>query len=195
MAVAKRSGSRASAKKQVDFMKAVSDVGTPLAFIGGMALGNELITKMAKSTAVKGLLGTEVTQKYLVPVGTTLLGLVVPQLFKHKLVKIGGYGVAAAGLRKTIEVFTGKNLLSGLGLFNGNDQYEVPANVMQEIAAAPNSQYLPMADIDIEKEIEKDLNGDDLDNDSINGAGDTDPFIDSDDLGDVDDYDDIDDEE
>ena len=62
---------------------------------------------------VEGLLGPDIKAK-LPALGITVLGVVSPQFIKNENFKAISYGVGAAGGLKSVEQFTGKNLLSGI---------------------------------------------------------------------------------
>jgi hypothetical protein len=178
MAVAKRT--RTNAKKtQVDFMKGVNNIGTPVALGCGMVAGKWAIKKLSNSKTVSGLLGTDNVKKYLIPGGVAMAGLITPQFSKNKMVQMVGYGVATAGVENVVETFTGKTLMGGLAdLLGGNDDTnQIPLNTMARVRSA---QALPSADLELEAELSKPY---------AQVQGPTDNLIYSDTIGEADEYD------
>lgn len=174
MAVAKRTRTNAN-KTKVDFMKGVNNIGTPVALGLGVATGKWAISKLSNSKAVSGLLGTDNVKRYAIPAGVGIIGLVTPQFSKNKMVHMGGYGVATAGVEQLIENFTGKSLMGGLSSLLG--ETGMPAPIPS--TAIERAKYLPAADIDVEAELDKPY---------APVEGTTDNLIYSDSIGDLDDY-------
>lgn len=180
MAVA-RTPRRNAKKTQVDFMKGINNIGTPMALGVGLVGGKYLIKKLSTNKTVSGLLGTDTMKKYIIPGGVGLAGLLTPQVAKHKMIHMVGYGVATAGLEGVVESFTGKTLMGGLtSILSGNDD----TNRISEstMATLRQAQQLPPADYSIDDDLEKSYE------EPVTGT--TDNLIDSDELGDSDEYDD-----
>ncbi len=154
MAISKTSNKTSQGTK-IDFMKAVNNLGQPLAAVAGFAVGKYALKKLEKSQAVSGLMGPEM-KGYIVPAAITMGGLIVgTQFTKNPYLQIGMIGVAGAGVESMVKKATGKTMLAGLeGLMGEEESYE------NEMAALPAyTQELPAADIDIEREIQRSING------------------------------------
>jgi len=144
---------RKSATK-IDFMKATNNIGKPIATIAGFAVGKFALKKLTQNQAVSGLMGTDMKQ-YIVPAVVTMGGLVGTQFTKNQYVQLGLVGVAGAGVEAVIKKATGKTILQGLEGIIG----DVESDDTELLALNPVTQTLPMADIDIEKEVNNSISG------------------------------------
>ncbi len=152
----KRSRSRATPRtsraKQIDFMKAVDNIGKPIAAVAGFAVGKFALKKLQKNSTSGA---SSELKDYIVPAAVAMGGLVGTQFSKNPYVQIGLVGAAGAGVEAMIQKATGKTLLQGLEGIVGDvediDYEEIP------MASLPASvtQSLPAADIDIEREIQR----------------------------------------
>jgi len=168
-----RTPTRRQSAKKIDFMKATENIGKPIATIAGFAVGKFALKKLAKGVAVSGLMGTDMKQ-YIVPAVVTMGGLIGTQFTRNQYIQLGLVGVAGAGVEAVIKKATGKTILQGLeGVLGDIDDADYDEGNPQLMAVNPIIQSLPMADIDIENEI----------NDSISGANNFD--ISDDPIGDV----------
>jgi hypothetical protein len=144
MAVKQTTTRRTAKGTKIDFMKAVNNVGQPMAAVGGFALGKIALKKLSGSGAVSGLMGTE-TKEYVLPAAVALGGLVGTQFTKNPYVTTGLIGVSGAGLEAIVKKATGKTVLSGLeGLMGeGSEQMAIPGHHVE----------IPAADLDIEEAV------------------------------------------
>ena len=142
-------------KTKIDFMKAVNNVGKPVATVAGFALGKYALKKLSKNHTVKGLMGTEM-KDYVVPAAVTMGGLIGTQFTKNQYFQLGLVGAAGAGIEEIVKKSTGKTILQGLEGIVGDVDEEDAAELM---ALNPVTQSLPAADIDIEKEIQQYVSG------------------------------------
>ena len=145
---------RKSKDAKINFMLAVNNMGQPLAVVAGFAVGKYALKKLSKSQTVSGLVGIEAKELF-VPALVGIGGLVGMQFTDNQYIKIALVGAAGAGVDATITKLTGKNMLAGLEGLLGEDENEV-----EEIAALSiATQELPSADIDIEQEIQRSMQG------------------------------------
>ncbi len=144
-------------EQKIDFMKAAGDIGKPAVAIVGFAVGKYALKKLGKSQAVSGLMGTDM-KDLVIPGVVALGGLVGTQFTRNPYVRLGLIGVAGAGVESAIRKLTGKTILSGLEGLMGE---EVEDAEYYEMAALPpvDTQTLPAADIDIEREIQASMSG------------------------------------
>ena len=142
---------------KIDFMKATENIGKPIAAIAGFAVGKFALKKLTKSEVVSGLMGTDMKQ-YIVPAVVTMGGLIGTQFTKNQYIQLGLVGAAGAGVEAVIKKATGKTILQGLEGVLG-DIEDVDFEDAELLALNPVTQALPMADIDIEREIQNSISG------------------------------------
>lgn len=158
MAIKKtRTPTRRKSATKIDFMKATENIGKPIATIAGFAVGKFALKKLTKSQAVSGLMGTDMKQ-YIVPAVVTMGGLIGTQFTKNQYIQLGLVGAAGAGVEAVIKKATGKTILQGLeGIIGDVESYD--SDDTELLALNPVTQALPMADIDIEREIQNSISG------------------------------------
>jgi len=149
-----RTPTRRQSASKIDFMKATENIGKPIATIAGFAVGKFALKKLSQNGAVSGLMGTDMKQ-YIVPAVVTMGGLVGTQFTKNQYVQLGLVGAAGAGVEAVIKKATGKTILQGLEGVLG----DVESDDTELLALNPVTQTLPMADIDIEREIQNSISG------------------------------------
>lgn len=148
MAVRKTKNTPSPKDTKIDFMKAVNNIGQPLAILVGFAVGKVAINKLEKSQAVDGLMGPDF-KGYIIPGVVTGGGLIGMQLTKNPYIKMGLASFAGAGVAAGVKRMSGKDMMAGLEGSEGDKPNQLPAY----------TQQLPSADIDIEAEIQNAVDG------------------------------------
>ena len=157
MAVRRKSPKTASTSTRatkIDFMKATTNIGKPVAAVAGFAVGKYALKKLSKSRAVTGLMGTDM-KDYIIPAAVTMGGLIGTQFTKNSYFQLGLIGVAGAGVEALIKKSTGKTILQGIEGLVGDEDFDGS----EMLALSPMTRSLPAADIDIEREIQRSVSG------------------------------------